>query len=98
MDAFGGLPPDCKLVSLEVCSLYTCIPNPSGLRAVYKALNKLRPGNVKPSNNSMMKLMELVLTNNFTFNGKYGLQIGGTAISSKANPGFALTLKSSSLV
>jgi hypothetical protein len=55
-------------------------------------LNRTRPqAGVQPTNASLIKLLELVLTkNNFQFNGQNYLQIGGTAIGTKAAPGYAI--------
>ena len=63
---------------------------------VYRQRGKLcigqdqKPG-VKPSNESLLKLLELVLTkNNFQFNGQNYLQTGGTAIGTKAAPDYVI--------
>jgi hypothetical protein len=46
---------------------------------------------VQPTNESLIKLLELVLTkNNFQFNGQNYLQIGGTAMGTKLAPGYAI--------
>jgi hypothetical protein len=53
-------------------------------------LKEHRPGPVRPSNDTLVKLLEMVLTkNNFTFNGKHFLQLIGTAIGTKSAPGVA---------
>ena len=87
----GQLPPNCQLATLDVTSLYTNIPNTEGLRAAFKLLTKYRPQlDVRPSNLNLVKLLEMVLTkNNFQFNGDHYLQIGGTAMGTKAAPGLA---------
>ena len=86
------LKPGTLLVTMDVCSLYTNIPNDDGLRASLLALNLHRRGAVKPTNLSIIKLLNLVLKrNNFHFNGNNYLQIGGTAIGTKAAPSFAIT-------
>ena len=79
------------LVTMDVTSLYTNIPNNEGLRASMQALEKHRTGDVKPRNLSIIKLLEMVLKkNNFQFNGNNYLQVGGTAIGTKAAPSFAI--------
>ena len=79
------------LVTMDVTSLYTNIPNNEGLRASLIALEKYRTGDVKPRNLSIIKLLEMVLKkNNFQFNGNNYLQVGGTAIGTKAAPSFAI--------
>ena len=89
----GQLPPNCILVTMDVSSLYTNIPIDEGNEAVREALNKHRPTPyIKPTNNSLIQLLGLVLKkNNFQFNGINFLQIGGTAMGTKVAPSFAIT-------
>ena len=91
IDDLGDIPDNAILATLDVTSLYTNIPNREGIMAADRALNEFRKGSgLKPSNNSLIKLLRLVLgRNNFTFNGKHFLQIKGTAIGTKVAPGFA---------
>jgi len=91
--AIGPLPANCYLVTLDVTSLYTNIPNKEGLEAAWRLLEKYRPEpNIKPKNETLIELLEMVLTmNNFTFNGDHYIQVGGTAMGTKAAPGFANT-------
>ena len=78
------------LVSLDVNSLYTNIPNKEGAEATYEALETHRLTSEKPSNLSIAELLWLVLTlNNFRFNGTDHLQIGGTAMGTRLAPFFA---------
>jgi hypothetical protein len=81
------LPENSFLVTFDVSSLYTNIPHGEGLLAAREALEKSRPGDVNPKNYfSIINLLEFVLTkNNFQFDGKFYLQICGTAMGSKAN-------------
>ena len=67
------------LVTLDVSSLYTNIPNREGLLAV---ANQLRNDRTKdPITSFILKLLELVLCSmNFTFNVEHYLQLGGTAM------------------
>jgi hypothetical protein len=75
------------LVTMDVVSLYHNIPHQAAIRTV---LNKYRPGQVRSSNDSIVKLLEMVLTkNNFSFNGKHFLQLIGIAIGTKSAPGVA---------
>ena len=86
----GPLPEGSMLVTLDVTSLYTNIPNKEGVEAANELLTKCRSRHFKPSNESLIKLLELVLTrNNFQFNGKNYLQIGGTSMGTRAAPCFA---------
>ena len=81
----------CLLVALDVTSLYTNIPNDEGIRAVEIALEEHRPLGTEPLNNSIIDLLRLVLTcNNFTFNGEHYLQVGSTAMGTKAAPNYAV--------
>jgi hypothetical protein len=79
------------LVTLDVVALYPNIPNKEGIEAARQALEiSRRDIDVKPSNNSLLKLIRLVLSrNNFQFNGEHYLQIRGTAIGTKMAVGFA---------
>ena len=71
--------------------MYTNIPNGEGLAASMRALECNRPGQVKPTNLTIIKMLEMVLKkNNFQFNGEHFLQVGGTAIGTKAAPSFAV--------
>ena len=89
----GQLPTYCTLVTMDVSSLYTNIPTDEGLEAARISLNKYRPTpNIKPTNDSLITLLSLVLKkNNFQFNGVNYLQIGGTAMGTKVAPSFAIT-------
>ena len=92
MSEVGPLPPGCLLVTLDVSSLYTNIPNTEGIQAALEALETIRPGAQHPTNSSLIKLLELVLkSNNFTFCGRHFLQIGGTAMGTRAAPNYAIT-------
>jgi HD superfamily phosphodiesterase len=86
----GALPDNVIVATLDVTALYTNIPTRERILAAARALNLSRPGNVRPSNNSLIKLLKLVLNrNNFKFNGRHFLQIKGTAIGTMVAPGFA---------
>ena len=93
LEQLGPLPQNSWLVTLDVSSLYTVIPNREGLHATKEALHDFRPNpNVKPSNDSLVQLMEFVLTkNNFQFNGVHYLQVSGTSMGAKSAPSFAVT-------
>jgi hypothetical protein len=92
LDKLGPLPPNCLLVTLDVTSLYTNIPNKEGLQAAKEALEIHRTNpNAKPSNANILKMMDCVLTkNNFDFHGDHYLQIGGTAMGTKMAPSYAI--------
>ena len=92
LEGLGDLPDDTLLVTLDVTSLYTNIPNDEGIQAARETLHRSRPDvGVKPSNDTLIKLLEMVLTkNNFQFNGQNFLQTGGTAMGTKAAPGYAI--------
>ena len=78
------------LATLDVTSLYTTIPNDEGILAVSQYLYHHRYSSLNPTNHSICKLLELVLTtNNFEFDNKDFLQVGGTAMGTKLAPSFA---------
>ena len=82
--------PHTILATIDVSSLYTNIPNTEGITACKSFLTKHRPGENTPHNNSIAQLLEYVLTkNNFDFNAKHYLQVGGTAMGTKVAPSLA---------
>ena len=90
LDTIEGINEDSLLVSLDVTSLYTNIPNKEGIEASYQALLNHRGMVNNPSNLSIAELLTLVLTlNNFRFNDEHYLQIGGTAMGTRLAPSFA---------
>ncbi len=90
LNRVGTLPENTYLVTLDVESLYTNIPNDYGILAARNTLAKTRPPGSLPSNTSLLKLLKLVLTlNNFKFNGENFLQVGGCAMGSKLSVGYA---------
>ncbi len=85
------LPEGAFLVILDVEALFPSIPLQDGLDAVESQLNKHRthPG-AKPSNQSILTLLEQVLTKNcLVFNEGHYRQIRGTAMGTKVAPAFA---------
>ena len=75
------------LVSMDVRSLYTYIPNEEDIQAVRDALNA-SPTRLPTS--IITTLLFLILTlNNFIFNGIHNLQRMGCAMSTKCAPSYA---------
>ncbi len=67
------------LVTIDTTLLYTNIPNHEGIVSIIKTLEPTY--NRRVSLNSLRKLLTAVLhLNNFQFNGKNYLQVGGTAM------------------
>jgi hypothetical protein len=84
------LPPNSLLCTVDVCSLYTNIPNQEGIEACVNMLNTHHDRSCPLPVESLQKLLEHVLyMNNFDFNGKHYLQVGGTAMGTKVAPSFA---------
>ena len=82
--------PGSILATLDVTSLYTNIPNEEGIQAVFTSLAKERDPLDNPTNRSLGELLRLVLTcNNFEFDNKHFLQVGGTAMGTKLAPSYA---------
>lgn len=74
---------------MDVTSLNTNIPNHEGLMAVARVLTSQK-SQYRLSNQSLCTLLKLVLhSNNFTFDDKHFLQIGGTAMGTKVAPSYA---------
>ena len=83
------LPEQCFLVTMDVTSLYTNIPNHEGITAVNRTLLENNYDSVV-NKSSLLKMLTLVLhKNNFSFNGTNYLQIGGTAMGTKVAPSYA---------
>ena len=77
------------LVTMDVTSLYTNIPNHEGLVAVARALIRHRPS-FKISHMHLLELLKVVVhKKHFQFNNEHFLQIGGTAMGTKVAPSFA---------
>ncbi|MGL5901976.1 MAG: hypothetical protein ACRCZO_04760 [Cetobacterium sp.] len=80
--------PGATLFSMDVESLYTNIEIGRGLEAVQKCLRKF-PEEGRPDQ-SIMRLLELSLRrNDFEFNGRYYLQVKGTAMGKRFAPEYA---------
>ena len=78
------------ICTLDVTSLYTNIPNDEGISAVRQSFYRHRDPKDNPTNHSICELLKLILTcNNFQFNNKHFLQVGGTAMGTKLAPSFA---------
>ena len=81
------------LITVDVKSLYTNIPNDEGIQACYEAWRRQELTDPQhPPAETLRHLLELVLKlNTFEFNEKYYLQIFGTAMGSKLAPAYANT-------
>jgi len=85
-----NLPVDTILATIDVTSLYTNIPNDEGILACKKMLNKHRSTSEQPSNDNVIHMLDCVLKkNNFDFNNKHYLQVGGTAMGTRVAPSLA---------
>lgn len=88
--SLGEMEPNFLLVAMDVTSLYTNIPQMGGCWPVRKALSQHRDPLDNPTNHSLISLLKTVLTcNNFQFNGKHYLQVGGgggTALGTRVAP------------
>ena len=92
LNQLDTLPPNSILTTLDVSSLYTNIPNEEGMNATAIALDNSRGNNQHPSNTHLLSLLNKVLKcNNFDFDGKHFLQVGGTAMGTKVAPSYANT-------
>ena len=90
IETITGLKSGTILCTIDVSSLYTNIPNQEGIDACNKFLTATRSNGENPSTTSILKLLQYVLTkNNFDFDDKHYLQVGGTAMGTKVAPSFA---------
>ena len=83
--------PDTILVTVDVKSLYTCIPHDEGIAACKEALNSTLESNPdRPDISILICLLEIVLKNNtFEFDNKFYKQLQGTAMGTKLAPAYA---------
>jgi peptide-methionine (R)-S-oxide reductase len=90
IESIDTLPNECYLCTVDVTSLYTNIPNEEGISACKIILDNYRQGPCIPSNDNIILVLRHVLNmNNFNFNGKHYLQVGGTAMGTRVAPSFA---------
>ena len=84
---------DTWLVTIDVKSLYTNIPNDQGIQACYRAWLKQESTDPQhPPAEVLRHLLEVVLKlNTFEFNEKHYLQQFGTAMGSKLAPAYVNT-------
>ena len=77
--------PDTILVTVDVKSLYTCIPHDEGIAACKEALNSTLESNLeRPDISILICLLEIVLKNNtFEFDNKFYKQLQETAMGTK---------------
>ena len=85
-----SIPPNSWLVTLDVKSLYTNIPQEEGIEACLEAIRNYY-GDTPPLHTSYIKqMMVFILKHNyFTFNGRFYQQIQGTAMGSPFAPNYA---------
>lgn len=77
------------LATLDVQSLYTCIPHTAGLEALTHYLNT-RPTDIQPPNEFLLTLTEIILSKNFfQYAGSYFLQGRGVSMGSSFSPSYA---------
>ena len=77
---------DYFLVTMDVTSLYTNIPNHKGLVTVTQTL--IRENARFHANNRSLIMLHVLHMNNFQFNGENYLQIGGTAMATRMAPSY----------
>ena len=76
------------MVTLDVKSLHSSIPNSGGIKACNHFMSE--GGKSKKARSVIFKLINLVLTkNNFQFNNENYLQVLGTAMGTKMAPSYA---------
>ena len=85
------IPATGVLVSIDVSSLYTNIPHTEGIQYDMDAfLNNLNPDPYEPTQETLGELINIILSNNvFESNGKFYLQLQGTALGMKMAPAYA---------
>jgi hypothetical protein len=82
------LPPNSRIVTFDVSSLYTNIPHEDGVYALGEFMSKFT--DVKTTR-MLQDLTKLVLESNiFEFDGQLYIQVNGTAMGSKMAPNYAI--------
>jgi len=83
---------DTILITADISSLYTNIPNKEGIDFVVEEIYLDKDNFHKPTKTAMRTLLFNTLTNNiFEFNGKFYIQVNGTAMGTKMAPAYANT-------
>ena len=81
---------DTILVSMDVTSLYTNIPQEEGITTVCRAYDAFHNNNLPIPTKHLRELLDLILKeNSFQFNGENYLQANGTAMGTKMAVAFA---------
>ena len=84
------VPRNAFLVSMDVTSLYTNIPQGEGITIVCNAYENFHANNPPIATNFLREMLSLILKeNSFQFNGKYYFQTHGTAMGTKMEVAFA---------
>ena len=84
------VPYNAFLVSMDVTSLYTNIPQEEGIETVCNAYESFYEGESPIPTQYLKRALELILQeNSFQFTGKYYLQTHGTAMGTKMAVAFA---------
>ena len=84
------VPYNAILVSMDVTSLYTNIPQEEGIETVCNAYESFYEGESPIPTQYLKRALELILQeNSFQFTGKYYLQMHGTAMGTKMAIAFA---------
>eukprot|EP00061_Rhincodon_typus_P018889 g48260.t1 len=79
--------PQHLIFTVDIQSLYTCIPHADGLKVLRFFLSR-RP-NKSPSTNTLIRFTELILTLNiFSFNSSHFLQTKGVAMGTRMGPSY----------
>ena len=88
-DQNKNLPHDIILITIDVKSLYTNIPNDEGIKACIDMLKEYNTINPEIEQ-SIFNILTLILNkNSFSFNNEHFLQIHGTAMGSPMAPTYA---------
>ena len=86
-----NIEPNDLLVTVDVKSLYTCIPTPEGLEACYRAWGKTKMTDPQqPPAETLRHMLEMVLKLNvLEFDRNYYLQTFGTSMGAAFAPSYA---------
>ena len=82
-----NLPKKAILVTMDVKSLYTNIPNREGIKSV---VDRIKDSDIRTLTTVISTFLWLILTlNNFEFNDNHYLQVSGVSMGTKCAPSYA---------
>lgn len=84
------IPANSLLVTMDVASLYTNIPQEGGVKAAIQLYEESESPNKPVDSETLEELLKMILEmNNFEFDDKHFIQTNGTSMGTKIGPNYA---------